>query len=183
MPKTHPPSSPEFRRQMVELVRAGRSLEDLAREFEPTAQSIGTWVAQADRAEGRREAAQPAALAAAERDAWRARRHGPGCGAKCASSGWSATSCQKPRPLNVYVQRPGRPGRCPGLPVHEREPGLFPGRPHGARASNQGGATKLGLHLGSPELGVSKAGYYAWLRRAPSAPSRRARDAWLTRRC
>ncbi len=55
MPKTHPPYSPEFRRQMVELVRAGRSPEDLAREFEPTTQSIGIWVAQADKQEGRRE--------------------------------------------------------------------------------------------------------------------------------
>ena len=68
MPKTHPPYSPEFRRQRVELVRAGRSPEDLAREFEPTAQLIGIWVAQADRAAGRREAAQPAALTTAERD-------------------------------------------------------------------------------------------------------------------
>jgi len=67
MPKTHPPYSPEFRRQMVELVRAGRSPEDLAREFEPTAQSIGIWVAQADRQEGRREEAAPG-LTAAERD-------------------------------------------------------------------------------------------------------------------
>jgi len=31
MPKSHPPYSPEFRRQMVELVRAGRSPEDLER--------------------------------------------------------------------------------------------------------------------------------------------------------
>jgi transposase len=29
---------------MVELVRAGRSPEELAREFEPTAQSIRNWV-------------------------------------------------------------------------------------------------------------------------------------------
>ena len=41
MAKTRPPYSPEFRRQMVELVRAGRDPDDLAREFEPTAQSIG----------------------------------------------------------------------------------------------------------------------------------------------
>jgi len=39
MAKTRPPYTPEFRRQMVEL-RAGRSPEELAREFEPTAQSI-----------------------------------------------------------------------------------------------------------------------------------------------
>ncbi len=53
MPRTRPPYSPEFRRQMVDLVRAGPA--DLAREFEPTAQSISHWVAQADRQEGRRE--------------------------------------------------------------------------------------------------------------------------------
>ena len=36
MAKTRPPYTPEFRRQMVELVRAGRSPEELAQEFEPT---------------------------------------------------------------------------------------------------------------------------------------------------
>jgi hypothetical protein len=39
MAKTRLPYAPEFRRQMVELVNAGRSPEELAREFEPTAQS------------------------------------------------------------------------------------------------------------------------------------------------
>ena len=52
MPKTRLPYAPEFRRQMVELVRAGRTPEELAKEFEPTAQSIGNWVRQADRDEG-----------------------------------------------------------------------------------------------------------------------------------
>lgn len=47
MPKSHPPYPPEFRRRMVELVRAGRKPEALAKEFEPTAQSIHNWVAQA----------------------------------------------------------------------------------------------------------------------------------------
>jgi transposase len=55
MPKTRPPYAPEFRRQMIDLVRAGRDPDDLAREFEPTAQSIRNWVVQADRSEGRRE--------------------------------------------------------------------------------------------------------------------------------
>jgi len=32
---------------MVELVRAGRDPAELAREFEPTAQSISHWVARA----------------------------------------------------------------------------------------------------------------------------------------
>jgi transposase len=49
MAKARPPYTPEFRRQMVELVHAGRSPEDLAREFEPTAQSIKNWVAQTER--------------------------------------------------------------------------------------------------------------------------------------
>src|SRR5271166_5681963 len=54
MSKKRPPYPPEFRRQLIELVRAGRSPEDLAKEFEPSAQAIRNWVAQADRDEGRR---------------------------------------------------------------------------------------------------------------------------------
>ena len=54
MPKSRKPYPPEFRDQLVALVRAGRTPEDLAREFEPTAQSISYWVAQADRDAGRR---------------------------------------------------------------------------------------------------------------------------------
>src|ERR1700755_2120139 len=53
--KKKPPYAPEFRRQMVELVRVGRTPEQLAKEFEPSAQAIRNWVAQADRDEGRRE--------------------------------------------------------------------------------------------------------------------------------
>jgi transposase len=45
----------EFRAQMVELVKAGRTPEELAREFEPTAQSIINWVVQADRDSGVRQ--------------------------------------------------------------------------------------------------------------------------------
>jgi transposase len=55
MARKHPPYAPEFRRQMIELVRAGRTPEDLAKEFEPSAQAIRNWIAQADRDEGRRE--------------------------------------------------------------------------------------------------------------------------------
>jgi transposase len=54
MAKTRPPYTPEFRGQMVELVRAGRSPEELANEFEPTAQSIRNWVGQAECDAGRR---------------------------------------------------------------------------------------------------------------------------------
>jgi transposase len=47
--------APEFRQQMVELVRAGRTPEELSREFEPSAQAIRYWVAQAERDEGSRK--------------------------------------------------------------------------------------------------------------------------------
>ena len=48
MPRTRAPYPPEFRQQMVELVRAGRAPEELSREFEPTAQTIHNWVKQVD---------------------------------------------------------------------------------------------------------------------------------------
>ena len=54
MSKTRPPYTAAFRQQMVELVRSGRTPGDLAREFEPSAQAIRTWVAQADRDTGER---------------------------------------------------------------------------------------------------------------------------------
>ena len=67
MPKSRPPYSAEFRRQMIDLVRAGRDPEDLAREFEPSGQSIRNWIARADRREGLREE-KAAAAAFPERD-------------------------------------------------------------------------------------------------------------------
>ncbi len=45
---------PEFRREIVGLVRSGRSPEALAREFEPSASAIRKWVKQADLDEGHR---------------------------------------------------------------------------------------------------------------------------------
>jgi transposase len=55
MPKSRPPYPLEVRRQLVALVRSGRDPEALAREFEPTAQSIRNWVAQAERDTGQRQ--------------------------------------------------------------------------------------------------------------------------------
>ena len=55
MPRGRRPYPLEFRRRIVELVRAGRSPTELAREFEPSAESINAWVKQANRDEGRRE--------------------------------------------------------------------------------------------------------------------------------
>ncbi len=52
MARTRGPYSAEFREQIVELIRSGRTPESLSREFEPTAQSIWNWVRQADRDAG-----------------------------------------------------------------------------------------------------------------------------------
>ncbi len=54
MPQRHrQPYPDEFRRRMVELVRLGRSPEELAEEFEPTAQTIRNWMRQLDIDAGR----------------------------------------------------------------------------------------------------------------------------------
>ncbi len=44
----------EFKEQIVALHRAGRSPAELAREFEPTEESIRDWIKQADRDDGLR---------------------------------------------------------------------------------------------------------------------------------
>jgi transposase len=52
MPKSHRPYAPEFRQRIVELVRKGRTPEELSRQFEPSAQAIRNWVRQAARDAG-----------------------------------------------------------------------------------------------------------------------------------
>ncbi len=54
MPRTRNPYPAEFRAQIVALAQAGRSVEELAREFEPCAATIHGWVKQAERDGGRR---------------------------------------------------------------------------------------------------------------------------------
>jgi transposase len=46
--KTRPPYPPEFRQQILELYRAGRSIASLAREFEPSEPTIRKWIRQAE---------------------------------------------------------------------------------------------------------------------------------------
>ncbi len=53
MPK--PVHAPQYRERLVELVRAGRSPEKLAEEFEPCAATIRAWVKQADLDQGRHQ--------------------------------------------------------------------------------------------------------------------------------
>jgi len=64
MPRGRQPYPLEFRRQMVDLVRAGRTPEELAQEFEPTAKAIRNWIKQSALEEGRLEES----LTSAERE-------------------------------------------------------------------------------------------------------------------
>jgi transposase len=55
MPKHRKAYPEEFKRKLIALVRQGRTPEELGRQFDPSAQAIRNWVAQADRDEGRRQ--------------------------------------------------------------------------------------------------------------------------------
>ena len=54
MPRNRPAYPPEFRQKLIELVGAGRSPEELAEEFEPSAQTIRNWVKRAEADGGKR---------------------------------------------------------------------------------------------------------------------------------
>ena len=47
MSRTRNPYPADFRDQIIALARAGRSVESLAREFEPCAATIAGWIKQA----------------------------------------------------------------------------------------------------------------------------------------
>ena len=55
MPRTHAPYPQEYRKRILELVEAGRSPNDLAKEFEPSAQTIRNWIKQAELDAGERQ--------------------------------------------------------------------------------------------------------------------------------
>ena len=46
MPRSRPPYPPEFRREAVQMVRAGRSIKDVSESLGMTAQSLRMWVRQ-----------------------------------------------------------------------------------------------------------------------------------------
>ena len=54
MPRTHAPYPAEYRRRIIELAGAGRSINELAREFEPSANAIRKWIKQAELDNGAR---------------------------------------------------------------------------------------------------------------------------------
>ena len=54
MPGFKPPFPPEFRARILELVRAGRTIASLAKEFKVSDQTIRNWTRQAELDTGRR---------------------------------------------------------------------------------------------------------------------------------
>ena len=96
MSKSRRPYPVEYRAEMVRLVRAGRGIEELSREFEPSHQTIRNWVRQADVDDGQRDG-----LTTAEREELRRlRRENRICVRK-------RRSWQKQRPGSQ--RRPDRP--------------------------------------------------------------------------
>lgn len=67
MPTPKPPYPAAFRQQMVELVRAGRSVSDLAREFGCNTSSIHAWVKAAGGIDGSGATSTDAPLSMNER--------------------------------------------------------------------------------------------------------------------
>lgn len=55
MPKARLPYPPEYRQKIVDLFRAGRSVKELAAEFEASEQTIRNWLARADADGGKRK--------------------------------------------------------------------------------------------------------------------------------
>ncbi len=68
MSTPRPPYPAEFRSKMIDLVRSGRNPDDLAKEFEPSGQTIRNWVRQADLDEGRRARVDLDGLTTSERE-------------------------------------------------------------------------------------------------------------------
>jgi transposase len=54
MPQTRAGQAPESRWRIVELGRSGRGVSELAREFEPTVETMRQWIKQAELDEGQR---------------------------------------------------------------------------------------------------------------------------------
>jgi len=67
MPTPKPPYPAAFRQQMVELVRAGRGISDLAREFGCNASSIHAWMRAAGGFDGSGATSADAPLSMNER--------------------------------------------------------------------------------------------------------------------
>ena len=133
---------PEYRERIVELARAGRTPGSLAREFEPSEQTIRNWVRRADLGEGLRG---DGLTTEARRELRRLRR-----------------DVKRLRVERDILKKGG------GL-VREGER-IDPRRGYAFMKANRAG---FALAAMCRVLGLSSSGYYDWLRRPPSARSRR----------
>ena len=115
MPRTRTPYPADFRDQIVALARTGRSIEDLAREFEPCAATI---LAGSSR---------PTVMVAAARtlDERGARRTPPSSPGEPPATPGREISWQRPRPGLL------RATRCRlGLRIDDGKPGHVPNQDH-----------------------------------------------------
>ena len=172
MPQSHR-YPPEFRQQMVELVRAGRTPAELSREFEPSSQTIRNWVRQADRARGDAPTESPAP----------SETSCGACAGKTSACVRSGRFCQEPPAGSLGRPIRGRRGlrireRLPGAVSH-RHPVPRPGRLR-QRVLCVAPSSALGaLRVRCPVEGPSSA---AARRRAPpvATGTRRRRPTWST---
>ena len=110
-----------FKRQMVELVRAGGSPESLAKEFEPSANTIRKWTTQADIDDGLRADG----LTTAERnELWELRRENRQL--KLEREILAKAAARPTRAQPGRVPRRGSPLHFRSLRIREGEPGLLP---------------------------------------------------------
>lgn len=111
---------PEFRRQIIELHKAGRSVAELAREFEPGEQTIRNWIRQAEIDDG-----EPEGRRARDREELRRLRR-------------ENRQLKLEREILKKKPRPGLLGRATrspdGIRVHEATPGHLSGACQGACA-------------------------------------------------
>ena len=99
VPRTHPPYPPEYRQQIVELAHVGRSPIELAREFEPSEQTIRDWIKQAEIDAGRRQDG----LTTADRHPSRPSTFGTGCRARQGREELNSERFQDEAPRQVYA--------------------------------------------------------------------------------
>ena len=90
MPKSRPPYPQEFRDQIAELAKMGRTPSQLAREFCCSAQTITNWIAQAAIDAGKPLAGKDGLNSAERAELTRLRRENP----RTVACRWSATSWQ-----------------------------------------------------------------------------------------
>jgi|AntAceMinimDraft_1070359.scaffolds.fasta_scaffold91436_1 transposase len=115
MPRTRNPYPTECREHIIALARSGRSVESLAREFEPCAATIHLWLKEAKQDSGDRD---DGITSAVREELRRLRRENKVLRQERYS--------QRPRPSLHRARYPRR-----GLPVHDRKPGPLSDRSDG----------------------------------------------------